>query len=94
MRPNETTVGQYIRDNVIPPGMSVKAAAARLGVGRPALSNLLNGKAALAPKMALRLERAFGTSRAELLELKASHDDKRHRQEESTVAVGGYVPPS
>lgn len=92
MRPNETTVGQHIRDNVIPPGMSVKAAAARLGVGRPALSNLLNGKAALSPKMALRLERAFGANRAELLELQASHDDKRHRQEESAVAVGGYVP--
>ena len=92
MRPNETTVGQHIRDNVIPPGMSVKAAAARLGVGRPALSNLLNGKAALSPKMALRLERAFGANRAELLELQASHDDRRRSQEESAVAVGGYVP--
>ena len=72
--------------------MSVKAAAARLGVGRPALSNLLNGKAALSPKMALRLERAFGASRTELLELQASHDDERHRQEGGAVAVGRYVP--
>lgn len=92
MPSNETTVGQHIRNNVIPPGMSVKAAAARLGVGRPALSNLLNGKAALSPKMALRLERAFGASRTELLALQASHDDERHRQEGGAVAVGRYVP--
>lgn len=93
MRPSETTVGQHIRDNVIPRGMSVKAAAVRLGVGRPALSNLLNGKAALSPKMALRLERVFGANRAELLALQALHDDQRHRREGSAVAVGGYVPP-
>ena len=92
MRPNEATVGQHIRDNIIPPGMSIKAAAARLGVGRPALSNLLNDKAALSPKMALRLERVFGASRAGLLQLQASHDDECHRQEENAVAVGGYVP--
>ena len=85
-----TIVGQHIREKVIPAGMSVTDAAARLGVGRPALSNVLNGRAALSPKMALRLERAFGANRAELLELQASQEDKR--DEESAVAVRSYVP--
>ena len=85
-----TIVGQHIREKVIPAGMSVTDAAARLGVGRPALSNVLNGKATLSPKMALRLERAFDVSRAKLLELQASQDDKRG--EESAVAVRRYVP--
>ena len=40
--------------------MSVKKAAELLGVGRPALSNLLNGHASLSAEMALRLEKAFG----------------------------------
>lgn len=90
MPPIGTIIGQHIRKNVIPAGMSVTAAADRLRVGRPALSNLLNGKAALSPTMALRLERAFGASRAELLELQAAHDDRRH--EEIAVAVRSYVP--
>ena len=49
--------------------MSVKDAARTLGVGRPALSNLLNGNAALSPEMALRLEKTFGADRQKLLDL-------------------------
>ena len=47
--------GEYIKANVIPKGMAVKKAAELLGVGRPALSNLLNGNAGLSADMALRL---------------------------------------
>ena len=39
-------IGFYIRHHVIPTGVSVTGAAQLLGVGRPALSNLLNGQAA------------------------------------------------
>ena len=92
MQQKQTTVGQHIRDKVIPSGMSVKEAAARLGVGRPALSNLLNGKASLSPKMALRLERAFGADGDALLELQAKAAKARRRDEEKGVAVRGYVP--
>ncbi len=54
------TLGQIIREKVIPSDMTVSEAARRLEVGRVALSNLLNGKASLSPKMALKLERTFG----------------------------------
>ncbi|MEL7706990.1 helix-turn-helix domain-containing protein [Citromicrobium bathyomarinum] len=40
--------------------MTVTVAAARLKVTRAALSNLLNGKAALSPDIAMRFEDAFG----------------------------------
>ena len=54
---NETIhPGLYIREQIIPASMPVKEAAKLLGVGRPALSNLLNGNAALSPEMAARLE--------------------------------------
>jgi Plasmid maintenance system antidote protein len=49
--------GTYVRQTIIPSDMSVKEAAERLGVGRPALSNFLNGKSSLSPEMAVRLER-------------------------------------
>jgi len=84
-------VGTFIRRNVIPTGMSVKDAAKRLNVGRPALSNLLNGNAALSPEMALRLERAFGADRQKLLELQAG-SDRDDRSKSPSVAVGRYVP--
>ena len=92
MKPKSVAVGQYIRNHVIPAGMSVTEAAARLGVGRPALSNLLNGRASLSPKMATRLQRAFGADREELLQLQAAEDGERIREDEKAVAVRGYVP--
>ena len=62
-------IGEHIRRNVILHGMSVTEAADRLGVGRPALSKVLNGKASLSSQMALRLQREFGANRQELLAL-------------------------
>jgi addiction module HigA family antidote len=85
-------LGIYIRQNVIPAGMSVKSAAELLGVGRPALSNLLNGRASLSPQMALRLEKAFGADREKLLQLQAESDRHNRRERERGVAVRTYVP--
>jgi addiction module HigA family antidote len=89
---NGATVGVYVRQHVIPDGMSVREAAKRLGVGRPALSNLLNGNASLSPEMALRLEKAFGANRQELLDLQANLERDRRRAQEKGVAVRAYVP--
>jgi addiction module HigA family antidote len=93
MRESESVrVGAYIRETVIPKGMTVKTAAERLGVGRPALSNLLNGRAALSPEMALRLEQAFGADRRQLLDLQARWDREARRASEKEIAVRAYVP--
>lgn len=70
--------------------MSVKDAAKTLGVDRPALSNLLNGKASLSPEMALRLEQAFGAKRQELLDLQAQYD--RSVGKDKSVTARTYVP--
>ena len=84
--------GTFIREQVIPKDMSVTEAAKRLGVGRPALSNLLNGNSSLSPTMALRLEKSFGVDRRKLLELQSEFDRHNRRTEEKTVAVRAYVP--
>ena len=58
---NPPHMGSFIRTEILEPlGLTVSQAAKILGVGRPALSNLLNGKASLSPEMALRIEKAFG----------------------------------
>ena len=84
--------GSYIKTNIIPPGMSVTDAAKRLGVGRPALSNLLNGKSSLSPDMAVRLEKAFGADRQKLLDLQAEFDRNDRHEKEKSVAAHAYVP--
>ncbi len=84
--------GPYVKARALPAGLSVKAAAKLLGVGRPALSNLLNGKAALSPEMALRLEKAFGASHTELLQMQAEFDQHQTRILEQSLAVRAYVP--
>ena len=49
--------GLTLRDDVLPAlELTVTAAAEQLGVTRPALSRVLNGKAAISPEMALRIE--------------------------------------
>lgn len=84
--------GLYIKNNILPHDLSVKDAAKLLGVGRPALSNLLNGKAALSAEMALRLGKAFGASQEELLRLQAKFDQHDMRTRAPDIAVSAYVP--
>ena len=55
--------GLQVRNFVVSSELTVTEAARVLGIGHPALSNFLNGKAKLSSQMALRLERAFGADR-------------------------------
>ena len=57
--------GRSIRENCLKPlGLNVTDAAKVLGVARPTLSRVLNGRAAISPELAIRLEEA-GWSNAE-----------------------------
>lgn len=85
-------VGAYIRQEVIPAGMSVTEAASRLGVGRPALSNLLNGNASLSQEMAARLEKAFGADQSKLLEMQAAFKREQRDKQQRAIPVRAYVP--
>lgn len=87
-----THPGIYVRKSVIPAGMSVKDAAKQLGIGRPALSNFLNGKSALSPEMAVRLEKAFGADRKRLLDMQTAYDRQERRAGGKAVAVRAFVP--
>ena len=84
--------GSYIRLNVLPPDLTVTAAAKRLGVGRPALSNLLNGNASLSSDMAIRVEKAFGVDSTVLLRMQAAYDRARAQAREPEIAVRAYAP--
>jgi antitoxin HigA-1 len=56
--------GLTLRDDVLPAlGLSVTQAAGQLDVSRVALSRVLNGRAAISPEMALRIEAWLGVDR-------------------------------
>ena len=83
------TAGQYVRRTVLnPKKISITDAAKLLGVGRPTLSNFLNGKAAVSKDMAARIERAFGIPAEKLLDLQAAHDAVAMGAEAPTKAAG------
>ena len=53
--------GETLREDVLPAlGLTVTEAAAQMGVTRAALSRVLNGRAAISPQMALRIEGWLG----------------------------------
>jgi addiction module HigA family antidote len=85
--------GRFIKTEIIEPqGLSVTEAAKVLGVARPALSALLNGRAALSPVMALRIEKAFGPKMDTLLRMQTAYEVAKVRAREGEVQVARYVP--
>ena len=67
--------GRWLRAEIVEAHeLSVTEAARHLGVTRPATGNLLNGKAALSPEMAIRFEKGFGIPAATMLRMQAAHE--------------------
>jgi addiction module HigA family antidote len=85
--------GELIRTEIIEAlGLNVSKAAEILKVRRATLSDLLHGKAALSPEMALRIEKAFGPDMDHLLRMQLSYDVAETRRHSGEIAVKRYVP--
>ena len=85
--------GDLIRTEIIDAlGLSVSKAAGILKVRRATLSDLLHGKAALTPEMALRIEKAFGPDMNPLLRMQLAYDVARTREQARDIADERYVP--
>jgi addiction module HigA family antidote len=77
--------GLTLRDDILPAlNLQVSEAAAQLGVDRTTLSKVLNGRAAISPAMALRIERWLGRDHGGAAEVwlaqQTAHDLWRARQ--------------
>jgi addiction module HigA family antidote len=87
--------GDLIRTEILEAlGLSVSKAAEVLKVRRATLSDLLRGKAALTPEMALRIEKAFGPDMDHLLRMQLAFDVARTRLRARSIAVKRYIPPA
>ena len=84
--------GDLIRTEVIEAlGLSVSKAAEILDVRRATLSDLLHGKSALTPEMALRIEKAFGPDTGQLLRMQAAYGAAKIREQLRHISVKRYV---
>ena len=72
--------------------LSVTDAAKLLGVSRPALSNLLNGKADLSGEMAIRFQKAFGVDMETMMRVQNSYDIAQALLRADQIRVKRYRP--
>ncbi len=85
--------GDLIRTEIIEAlGLNVSKAAEILKVRRATLSDLLRGRTALTPEMALRIEKAFGPDMNHLLRMQLAYDVAKMREHSREIAVKRYVP--
>jgi addiction module HigA family antidote len=90
---NPPHVGDVIQCEILEPlNLTVTAAAQVLGVSRPALSRLLNGRASLSPEMAVRIEKAFGPRMEHLMRMQHAHDLAEVRSKADRIHVDRYRP--
>jgi addiction module HigA family antidote len=86
--------GEIIREACLEPlGLTVTAAARWLGVSRQSLSELLNGRAGVSAEMAIRLEKAFGSTAETWLRAQLKHDLWQARRRSKTIKVRRYPAP-
>jgi antitoxin HigA-1 len=88
-----TAIPYIIRTEVVEAlGLTVSKASEILKVRRATLSDLLHGKSALTPEMALRIEVAFGPDMNHLLRMQLAYDVARTRRQARDLPVRRYVP--
>src|SRR6202167_3454460 len=80
--------GRSIRSACLEPlGLSVSEGAKILGVTRQALNNVITGRSAISPEMAIRLTKAFGSTAETWLRMQLAYDLAAARKYESRIKI-------
>jgi len=80
--------GRSIRSACLEPlGLSISEGAKILGVTRQALNNVIVGKSAISPEMAIRLTKAFGSTEETWLRMQLAYDLATARKYERKIKV-------
>jgi antitoxin HigA-1 len=72
-------------------GLSITKAASVLGVARPTLSRVINGRAAVSPEMAIRLSKAFGSRPEAWLKMQLAFDLAQANRLAGKIKVRRYT---
>lgn len=85
---NPVHPGEIVRHECLDTlGLSVTEGAKILGVTRQALNNVVNGKSAISPEMAIRLTKAFGSTPETWLRMQIAYDLAAARKNERQIKV-------
>jgi len=85
--------GRFIKMEILEPlALQVTEAARILGVTRPTLSTLINGRSSLSSDMAIRVEKAFGVRMDTLLRMQTAYDIATARTHKAAIKVKRYRP--
>jgi antitoxin HigA-1 len=84
--------GELIGDSLEELGVSVSEAARVLGITRQQLHNLIAGRSAVRPEMAVRLEKALGSTADAWLRMQLNYDLAQIRQRASSIHVKRIEP--
>jgi addiction module HigA family antidote len=89
---NPAHPGPLIRDDLEALGLSTAEAAAGLGVTRQQLHNVISGKSAITPEMALRLEKGIGGTADHWVRMQATYDLAQARLHSAKLSVKKLSP--
>jgi addiction module HigA family antidote len=89
---NPSHPGDFIKTEIVEAyGLSVTAAVVALGVSRPTLSSLLNGKAGLSGDRSLHIEKASRVKRYTLMRMQSAYEIAQTRKREKLIRVRRVV---
>lgn len=87
MMKNPVHPGKLVEANLEELGLSVAEAAKAMKVTRQQLYNVMRGKSAVSPDMALRLEKAFGGGAAMWLGMQSAYDLALARKQQGRITI-------
>jgi antitoxin HigA-1 len=84
--------GLLVKENIDELGLTVAHAAEGLGVTRQQLYKVINCQSAISPEMAVRLEKAIGSTAEAWLTMQAAYDLAEVRRHEGHIVVRRLAP--
>jgi len=79
--------GELVGDNLDELGVSVSDAAKALGISRQQLHNVIAGRYGITPEMAMRLEKALGSTADTWLRMQMNYDLAQLRAKAASLKV-------
>jgi antitoxin HigA-1 len=89
---NPVHPGLLVKECLDELGLSVAAAAKGLGITRQQLHNVIAGRSNVTPEMAIRFEKAFGSTADKWLRMQMNYDLAQVRDRAAEIVVARLMP--
>ena len=89
---NPAHTGELISETLNELGVSISEAARVLGITRQQLHNLIAGRSGVTAEMAVRLEKALGSTADTWLRMQMNHDLAQAKRRASSIRVKRIEP--